>query len=206
MVVHSKLIIGAGIAVAGLGLISAGAGATFTAQVGTNTIVTSGGLGLSLNGKAGSDLQMGLDATDLGPHFKPISTDLLLKNTGTLRMVSNFLDVSVPDCDGGVGAVLAQNLHVSLTDVTDNKPVYDGALCSLVSSVGDGAVASASQQGFILPRAHANVGGELPRALGAGKSILYRFVLEPGDTTAGLPSTAQNTSTSVTLAFTGFDY
>jgi hypothetical protein len=206
MVVHPKLMIGAGIAIAGLGLIGAGAGATFTAQVSAKTVISSGGVGLSLNGETGSDLQMGLDGKIIGSHFKTISKDLLLKNTGTLDMASTFLSVTATGCDGGEGAPLVEALQVKLTDVTNNTVVYSGALCSLAGSVKGHGARSESEQGFISPRTHADVGGQLPHALSAGKSILYQLVLQPSDAVRGLPPEAQNTHTSVRLVFTGFDY
>lgn len=206
MAVHPKLLIGAGIAIAGLGLIGAGAGATFTAQVSADTSISSGDLGLSLNGETGSDVNLGLDGTHIGSHFTPIRKDLVLKNTGTLDMASNFLSVTATGCDGGEGAPLAQNLHVRLTDVTHNEVVYDGALCSLVGNASGAGATSEREQGFTSPRSHADVGGQLPHALSAGNSILYRVVLRPSDAEQGLPPAAQNTHTSVKLVFTGFDY
>jgi Camelysin metallo-endopeptidase len=198
MAVRPKLMICVGIAIAGLGLIGAGAGATFTAQVSANTSISSGGLGLSLNGETGSALSVGVDAKNVGSHFAPITKDLLLKNTGTLDMASNYLRVTATGCDGGNGAALAKALHVRLTDVTNNKQVYDGTLCSLTSTM--------SGQGFTSPLAHTGVGGQLPHALSTGASILYRLVVQPNDAAQGLPPAAQNTSTSIILIFNGFDY
>jgi hypothetical protein len=197
MVVRPKLMIGAGLAIAGLGLVGAGAGATFTAQVSTDTEISSGGVGLSLNGGTGSGLRVVLDGKNLGSHFAPISTDLRLKNTGTLDLASHFLSVTATGCDGGTGADLAQALHLRLTDVTNqNTLVYDGALCSFASSGG----------GFITPPAHSGVGGQLPHALKAGDAISYQVVIQPSDAAQGLPTAAQNTSTSVSFVFSGFDY
>jgi hypothetical protein len=205
MAVRPKLLIGAGIAVAGLGLIGAGAGATFTTQVSADTSITSGALGLSLNGDTGSTLLVGVDGSNLGSHFAPISRDLLLKNTGTLDMASTFLGVSASGCDGGKGEALAEALHVRLTDETDeSKLIYDGSLCSLAS---DRILASSrGSQGFITPPAHLDVGGQLPETLAAGKSIHYRLVIQPDDAEHGLPSAAQHSRTSVNLVFSGFDY
>jgi hypothetical protein len=197
MSIHPKLMIGAGIAITGLGLIGAGAGATYTAQVSTNTSISTGVIGLSLNGQTGSALRLGVDAQNLGLHFTPISKDLLLRNTGTLDLASDYLSVTATGCDGGTGAALANALQVRLTDVTHNMQVYDGALCSL----GD----NASGQGFTSPQDHSGVGGQLPHQLGAGASILYQVVIQPIETTAGLPAAAQNSTTSVNFAFTGFD-
>lgn len=197
MAVHPQLMIGAGLAIAGLGLVGAGASATFTAQVSGVTSIRTGSLGLSLNGTTGSDLHIGVDGQDIGSHFTPISTDLLLRNTGTLDMSSTYLSVAATGCDGGVGAPLAQALDVRLTDVTNHQQVYAGSLCSLASGV--------TQQGFTAPRAHSGVGRQLPHALGSGGSILYRLVLEPNDAAQGLPAAALNTHTSVDIAFTGFD-
>ena len=79
-----KLMMAAGIAVAGLGLVGAGAGATFTAQVAGSTSVTTGDIGLSLNGRTGHDLELYVDGRNLGTHFAPLSKELRLRNTGTL--------------------------------------------------------------------------------------------------------------------------
>jgi hypothetical protein len=206
MAVRPKLMMGVGIAIAGLGLIGGGAGATFTSQVSASTEINSGGVGLSLNGKTGSGVELGVDGKNISSHFAPISKDLLLKNTGTLDMASNFLAVTATGCDEGEGAPLAQALQVKLTDVTNNKVVFSGALCSLAGSVKGAGARSESKQGFISPRTHADVGGQLPHALDAGSSILYRLVLQPSDAEQGLPPKAQNTHTSVKLTFTGFDY
>lgn len=206
MAVHPKLMLSVGIAIGGLGLIGAGAGATFTAQVAGSTTITSGGVGLSLNGATGSDLHIGLDGKNISSHFAPITTDLRLKNTGTLDMPSTYLSLTATGCDGGQGAALAKALHVRLTEVTGHddkvvhgdKVIYDGALCSFAGSI-DG-------KGFITPRAHAGVGGQLPGALDAGETINYRLVIQPDDAVQGLPPEAQFTKTSVNLVFSGFDY
>ncbi len=190
-----KLMIGAGIAIAGLGLIGTGAGATFTAQVSTGTSIGAGGIGMSLNGETGSGARLGVDGKNLGSHFAPISKDLLLKNTGTLDLASNYLKVTASGCDNSNGAPLTQALHATLNDVTNHTQVYDGTLCALA---GDGLRTPTT--------AHADVGGPLPHPLAAGASILYRLVLQPNDTTNGLPTAAQNANTAVSLAFTGFDY
>ena len=71
MTVSPKLMMCAGIAVAGLGLIGAGAGATFTAQVAGSTSVTTGDIGLSLNGQTGRDLHLDVDGSNLGTHSHP---------------------------------------------------------------------------------------------------------------------------------------
>jgi hypothetical protein len=199
MAVPPKLMISAGLAVAGLGLVGAGAGATFTAQVSTDTQISTGGVGLSLNDKTGSNLRLDVNGQNLSSHFAPISTDLRLKNTGTVDLASDFLSVTATGCDGGSGAALAQALDARVTDVTNGDiVVYDGALCSFASSL-DG-------KGFITPPAHSGVGGQLPHPLGAGETILYRLVIQPHDAQQGLPTAAQTTSTSVSLIFSGFDY
>ena len=207
MAVRPKLMIGAGIAVAGLGLIGAGAGATFTTQVSGSTSISSGDLGLSLNGQSQSSLLVGVDGNNLNSHFTPISRDLVLKNTGTLDMASTYLSLTAIGCDGGEGAALAQALHVKLTEVAGHddktgnhadKVIYDGALCSMAQSKG--------KQGFTYPAAHDGVGSQLPQALGAGESIHYLLVTQPDDAEQGLPSEAQNTRTTVNLTFSGFDY
>ncbi len=198
MTISPKLMMGAGIAVAGLGLIGAGAGATFSAQVGGSTSITTGDIGLSLNGRAGRDLHLDVDGSNLGTHFAPISQDLRLENTGTLDIASTYLDLTATGCDGGNGAALARSLRVTVTDVTHAVQVYDGALCS--------AARVASPPGDTGPRARSADGGELPHALQAGDSILYELVLQPSNAEQGLSPAAQNSRTSVTVVFTGYDY
>lgn len=199
MVVRPKLMIGAGIAIAGLGLVGAGAGATFTAQVAADTEISSGGVGLSLNGGTGAGLNLVLDGTNISSHFAPFGTDLRLRNTGTLDLASHFLNITATGCDGGRGAALAQGLHLRLTGgASTTTVVYDGALCAFASSLGAG--------GFVTPPAHAGVGGQLPGKLGAGDTIRYQVEIGPSDPELGLPPAAQNTSTSVNLVFSGFDY
>ena len=89
-------------------------------------------------------------------------------------------------------------MHVTLTDVTDSRQVYDGTLCSMVSSM--------SGQGSTTRPPHAGVGRQLGDAPRAGASVLYRLVLQPSDAAQGLPLAAQDARTSVNLVFTGFDY
>ena len=205
MTVRPKLMIGAGIAIAGLGLIGAGAGATFTTQVSGSTSITSGNLSLSLNGAGQSTLLLGVGADQLGSHFAPISRDLVLKNTGSLDMASTFLSVSATGCDGGDGAALAQALRVRLTDETNNgKLIYDGSLCSLADTTHQAS--GNGNQGFATPAAHSGVGDQLPDTLQVGQSIHYRLLIQPQDRAGGLPSSAQNMRTSVNLVFSGFDY
>jgi hypothetical protein len=205
MTVRPKLLIGAGIAVAGLGLIGAGAGATFTTQVSASTSISSGKLGLSLNGDTESTLLVGVDGSNLGSHFTPISRDLVLKNTGSLDLASTFLKVTANGCDGGKGEVLTEALHVRLTDETnDGRLIYDGSLCSLTRDKD--LDRSRSEHGFITPPAHTEVGGQLPHTLEAGESIHYRLVIQPEDSEQGLPTGAQDSRTSVNLIFSGFDY
>jgi len=205
MAVRPKLLMGVGIAIAGLGLIGAGAGATFTAQVSASSEISSGGVGLSLNGRTGSDLRLELEGKDLGSHFAPISTDLTLRNTGTLDMPSTYLSVNATGCDGGAGSILAKSLNVTLTDLTNQgKVIYEGDLCSLGN---DKDLATHSRgEGFVTPPKHEGVGGQLPRTLPAGTSRTYRLVIQPEDAKEGLPTGAQRTHTSVDLAFSGFDY
>jgi hypothetical protein len=204
MAAHTKLMIGVGIAAAGLGLIGAGAGATFTAQVSGRTLISTGGVGLSLNGETGSELRLEVDGKHISSHFTPISKDLRLRNTGSLDLLSSYLEVSATGCDGGEGASLAQALQVTLTDETNNREVYDGALCSLASSKT--LASSKGGQGFVTPQAHVGVGGQLPHTLLAGRTIHYRLVIQPDDAENGLPTDAQNTRTSLNLIFSGFDY
>jgi len=200
MAFHPKLMMGVGIAIAGLGLIGGGAGATFTSQVSASSQISSGGVGLSLNGQTGSGLQLGLKGKSLGSHFTPISKDLVLKNTGTLDMASTYLSLTADGCDGSKGAVLARALHARLTEVTGHgdKVIYDGALCSMATAKGG--------QGFTYPPAHTGVGGQLPHSLKAGESNHYLLVIRPNDPKPGLPTEAQRTSTCVFLTFSGFDY
>ena len=180
MTLAPKLLMGAGIAVAGLGMIGGGAGATFTAQVGGSTSVTTGDVALSLNGRTGHDLRLDVDGSNLGTHFAPISTDLRLKNTGTLDLASTQLNLAATGCDGGDDAPLARALRVTMTDVTHSSQVYDGALCSADSQ-------------------------RLSRPLPSGASILYSLVLRPSDADQGLPPAAQDSRTSVDIVFTGSD-
>jgi hypothetical protein len=196
MTVRPKLMMAAGIAVAGLGLIGAGAGATFTAQVAGSTTVTTGGIGLSLNGGTGQHVDLDVDGSNLGSHFDPISKDLHLKNTGTLDMASTYLDLTAAGCDEGNGATLARSLRATLTDVTHSTQVYDGPLCS---AAGDLSTPGNSH-------AHSTDGLRLPHALHAGESILYQLVLQPNDATQGLPPAAQSAHTVVRVLFTGYDY
>ncbi len=197
MSLRPAVMIGAGMAIAGLGFIGAGAGATFTAQVAGSTSISSGGVGLSLNGQTGSAQIVAVNSTNVAPHFAPISADLLLKNTGTLNLATTYLSVTALGCNGGPGASLAQELHATLTDVTDGQQIYDGTLCWLA--------AATAGSGFGTPPAHPGVGGQLPHSSPAGGAILYRLVLGLNDPALGLTPAAQNTSTSVNLVFTGFD-
>jgi len=214
MAVRPKLLMGVGIAIAGLGLIGAGAGATFTTQVSASTEISSGGLGLSLNDKTGTDVHLDLKGKDLGSHFAPISQDLVLKNTGTLDMASTFLKVTATGCEAGKGkdTALAKSLNVRLTELpkgrTENTSertvIFDGDLCSLASN--ETITSQNKGQGFTAPPTHESVGGQLPDRLRSGESAEYRLIIQPDDTTRGLPSKAQRTSTKVNLIFSGFDY
>jgi hypothetical protein len=198
MPVRPKLMMGAGIAIAGLGLIGAGAGATFTAQVAGSTSVTTGRIGLSLNGRTGRDVQFEVDGSNLGTHFTPISRELRLTNTGTLDIASSYLDLTAAGCDGGVGAPLARSLRVTVTDVTHSRQVYDGGPCSAASAL--------PSPGDNNQPAHSAEGGRLPYPLRAGDSILYEIVFQPNDPDQGLAPAAQNSHTSVKVVFTGYDY
>ena len=205
MTFHPKLLMGAGIAIAGLGLVGAGAGATFTAQVAGSTEISSGGVSLSLNGKTGSDLQLDFEGQNIDSHFAPVSQRLVLKNTGTLDLASTYLDVMATGCDGGEGAALAKALNVRLTEVSNkDKLIYDGDLCSLASNKS--VTSDKGGQGFVTPPEHNGAGGQLPHTLRAGHSAEYLFVIQPDDSRKGLPDQAQSTSTSLRLVFSGFDY
>lgn len=205
MAVRPKLLMGVGLAIAGLGLIGAGAGATFTAQVSASSEISSGGVELSLDGKTGSDLNLSFKGEDLGSHFAPISTDLNLKNTGTLNMPFTYLNVTATGCDGSNGSALAHSLNVTLTDVTrQDTVIYDGDLCSLAD---DKTVTSGRRgQGFVTPPEHDGVGGQLPGTLPADTARKYQLVIQPNDSKDGLPTDAQRSSTTVNLVFSGFDY
>jgi hypothetical protein len=187
MAIPAKLMMCAGLAFAGLGLVGAGAGATFTAQAGGSTKVSTGGVGMSLNGSTGTNVDLRIDGTDIGPHFDAISKDLRLKNTGTLDLASTYLAVSATGCDGGDDAPLARALHVRVTDETHGGQVYDGPLCSFAH---EGATPD---------------GRRLAYAPRAGDSILYTLVITPEDDVDGLPEAAQNSRTSVKVVFTGSD-
>ena len=197
MGVSPKLMMTAGIAIAGLGLIGAGAGATFTAQVGGSTSVTTGSTGLSLNGGTGDHVDLDVDGDNLGSHFTPISKDLHLKNTGTLDLASTYLDLTTAGCDQGRGDTLARSLRATVTDVTHSRPVYDGPLCS--------AGGNRQADGGTNARAHSADGRLLPYSTHAGESIRYRLVLQPSDSENGLSPAAQNAHTFVRVAFTGYD-
>lgn len=196
MTVPPKLLMAVGIAVAGLGLIGAGAGATFTAQVAGSTTVTTGDVGLSLNGRTGQHVDLDVDGTNLGSHFAPISRDLRLKNTGTLDLASTYLELTAAGCDQGNGETLARSLRATVTDVTHSEQVYDGPLCS-----AGGDLSTPGSSG-----AHSTDGRLLPYALHAGESTLYQLVLQPSDAEDGLSPAAQNAHTIVRVAFTGYDY
>jgi hypothetical protein len=196
MTVPPKLLMAAGIAIAGLGLVGAGAGATFTAQVAGTTSVSTGGVGLSLNGRTGQHVNLDVDGSNLGSHFTPISKDLHLMNTGTLDLASTYLDLTAAGCDQGDGTTLARSLRATVTDVTHSELVYDGPLCSAAS---DPSTPENSH-------AHSTDGLQLPYPVHAGESIFYQLVLQPNDADEGLPPAAQNAHTIVRVVFTGYDY
>jgi hypothetical protein len=199
MTVPPKLLMAAGIAAAGLGLIGAGAGATFTAQVAGSTSVTTGDIGLSLNGRTGQHVNLDVDGHNLGSHVAPISRDLHLRNTGTLDTASTYLSLTAAGCDAGDGATLARSLRATVTDVTHSTQVYDGPLCS--AAAGD-----PSPPGDSNSHAHSTDGLLLPYALHAGVSILFRLVLQPTDADEGLSPAARSAHTIVRVVFTGYDY
>lgn len=180
MTVAPKLMMAAGIAVAGLGLIGAGAGATFTAQVAGSTSITTGSTGLSLDGGSGQDLRLDLDGSNLGTHFTPLRHELHLTNTGTLDLASTSLDLTASGCDGGPDAPLASSLRVTVTDTTTSRSVYDGTLCS------------AGER-------------QLRHPLPPGDSAVYEVVLQPSDAEQGLPPEALDSHTSVRIVFSGSD-
>jgi hypothetical protein len=207
MSVGPKLMISAGLACAGLGLVGAGAGATFTAQVSGTMSVTTGTVGLSLNGQTGSNVQLDLDGQNLGSHFTSITEELRLKYIGTLDLVRTYLALTSPECaeptqsggddqgnqddqgdqgnqdDQGDGGALAHALHVTVIDVTHQVTEYDGALCS--AALTDRA---------------------LRHAPAAGDTIHYQLVLSPADPIRGLPGAARHARASVRVTFTGFDH
>jgi hypothetical protein len=200
MSVGPKLMISAGLACAGLGLIGAGAGATFTAQVSGTTTVTSGGVGLSLNGQTGSDVQLDVDAANLGSHFDSVTADLRLKNTGTLDLARSYLALTSPQCspgdqgdpDGGNNA-LAHALHATVTDLTHHVTEYDGPFCSFAAHRDRSTDAPDDAQ-------------ILEHAPTVGETIHYQLVLTPHDPVGGLPSAAQRSRATVRVTFTGLDY
>ena len=198
MSVGPTLMMGAGLAVAGLGLIGAGAGATFTAHVGGSSSITTGTIGLSLNGRTGPDLVLDIDGSNLGTHFAPVSQELRLKNTGTLDLASTYLDLTAVGCDGGHGEALARSMRVTVTDVTHSQQVYDGDLCSAAGG-------RSAPAGNAAPARSAE-GGPLPHALPAGDSVVYDLVLQPQDAEQGLSPAAQDSHTSVKVVFTGYDH
>jgi hypothetical protein len=200
MAIATKLMVSAGLACAGLGLVGAGAGATFTAQVSGSTTVTSGGVGLSLNGRTGSDVQLDVDADNLGSHFDSVTADLRLKNTGTLDLVRTYLTLASPQCGpgdhgdlGGGNNALAHALHVTLTDLTHHVTEYDGPLCAFAAHRDHSAGAVEGAQA-------------LTDAPTVGETIRYRLVLTPHDPVDGLPSAAQRSRATVQVTFTGLDY
>jgi hypothetical protein len=195
MTVPPKLLMAAGIAAAGLGLIGAGAGATFTAQVAGSTTVTTGDTGLSLNGRTGQHVNLDVDGNDVASHVAPLSRDLRLKNTGTLDLASTYVRLTAAGCDGGNGATLARSLRATVTDVTHSVQVYDGPLCS----AADGLSTSGSSD------AHSTDARRLPDVLRAGESTMYQLVLQPIDAAGGLAPPAQGAHTVVRIVFTGYD-
>lgn len=194
-----RLMVAVGLACAGLGLVGAGAGATFTAQVSGTMTVTSGTVGLSLNGQSGSDVELDLDGQELGPHFASISEDLVLANTGTLDLARTSLSLTSPECgerdatgDAGPGrgggdgpgddGALARALHVTMTDLTHGVTEYDGPLCA----------AALADRG-------------LGHAPAVGESIHYQLVLRAEDEVRGLPPAARHAEAGLRITFTGFD-
>jgi hypothetical protein len=198
MAIATKFMMAAGLACAGLGLVGAGAGATFTAQVSGTTTVTSGGVGLSLNGQTGSGIQLDLDATNLGSHFDSVTSDLRLKNIGTLDLARSYLSLSSPQCspgdqgDPGGNNALAHALDVTVTDVTHHVIEYDGPFCAFAARRDRSADAPENAQ----PLSHAP---------DVGETIRYELVLTPHDPTGGLPSAAQRSRATVRVTFTGLD-
>jgi hypothetical protein len=211
MATGPKLMLCAGLACAGLGLVGAGAGATFTARVSGTTSITTGTVALSLNGQTGSDVHLDLDGQDLGSHFAPITEDLRLKNIGTLDLARTYLALTSAQCaepghgdhedhqgdsvsrpdEGGTGdqdghgddGALARALHVTVIDATHHVTEYDGPLCSAV----------------IEQRA-------LRHSPDAGETIHYQLVLSPNDPNRGVPVAAGHSLTTLRVTFTGFDY
>lgn len=197
MAVRPKVMMAAGIAVAGLGLVGAGAGATFTAQVAGTMTITTGDVGLSLNGQTGQHVRLDVDGGNLGSHFGPLTQDLRLKNTGTLDLGSTYLELTAAGCDEGNGESLARSLRATVTDVTHSEQVYDGPLCSAAGDLPPGG-ADGHATGSV-------DGRRLPSGISAGETILYQLVLQPIDPDQGLSPAAQSAHTIVRVAFTGYD-
>jgi hypothetical protein len=197
MAVAPKLMVVVGLTCAGLGLVSAGAGATFTAQVSGTTTVTSGGVGLSLNGRTGSGIQLDVEASDLGSHFDAVTADLRLKNIGTLDLARSYLALTSPQCEpgdpAGQGNALAHALDATVTDLTNHVVEYDGPFCAFAAHRDRSAGAPEGAQ-------------SLEEAPAAGETIHYQLVLTPHDPIEGLPSAAQSSQATVQVTFTGLDY
>jgi hypothetical protein len=200
MAIASKFMLAAGFACAGLGLVGAGAGATFTAQVSGTTTITSGAVGLSLNGRTGSGVELEVDAANLGSHFDSVTSDLRLRNIGTLDLARSYLALSSPQCSpgdrgdpGGGNNALAHALDVTVTDVTHHVIEYDGPFCAFAARSDRSAGAPENSQ-------------SLSHAPAVGETIHYELVLTPHDPTGGLPSAAQRSQATVRVTFTGFDH
>jgi hypothetical protein len=217
MSVGPNLLLGAGLACAGLGLVGAGAGATFSAQVSGTMSISTGTVGLSLNGRTGSNARLDVDGQDLGSHFTSLIEDLRLKNIGTLDLARTYLTLSTAQCteqgsggddqdgdDQGEGEPGNQ-------DGQGNQGNHGGG------DGGDGALAHALHVTVTDVTHHViEYDGALcssaldERALryspAAGETIAYQLVLRPEDQDHGLPAAARHAQADVRVTFTGFDY
>jgi len=206
MTVRPKLMIGAGIAIAGLGLIGCRRRGDLHHAGSGSTSITSGDLGLSLNGANQSTLLLGVDANHLGSQLRADQQGTWCSRTPaawTWLHLSQYQRDRLRRgrrCSSG-----AKPSACSWTDETNGgKLIYDGSLCSLA---GDRQSSQKYGQARLRhPTAHAGVGDQLPDTLQVGQSIHYRLLIQPQDHAEGLPSSAQNMRTSVNLVFSGFDY
>jgi hypothetical protein len=214
MSVGPKLMISAGLACAGLGLVGAGAGATFTAQVSGTMSVTTGTVGLSLNGQTGSNVQLDLDGQNLGSHFTSITEELRLKNIGTLDLVRTYLALTSPECAEPTQSGSGDDLGSQNDQGNNDEQGDDG---DQGDEGDDGALAHALHVKVIdVTHQVTEYDGPLcsaaltDRALrhvpAAGETIRYQLVLSPADPIRGLPAAARHSQATLRVTFTGFDF
>lgn len=227
-----RMLMAAGLAVAGLGLVGAGAGATFTAQVSGTLTVATGRVGLSINGQTGSDLHLDLEGQGLGTHFAPMTQDLRLKNIGNLDLPHTFLALSSPQCARGTG-----DGDDDQGEDDDNQGDQDGQGNGQGNRQGNGqgngngngnhnqkGSGDSDDAGALAQALHATVTDEthhlavydgalcafapanrlLPRPLAAGETTDYHLVLSP-EGTHGLPVAALQQQATIRVTFSGTD-